>query len=282
MTITNKHGLSRYIPLPIQREVRQRSGFGCVVCGCAIYEYEHVDPPFAEATEHDPSKITLLCGSCHSRVTRKLLSKETVKKAMVKPKCFETGFSFGPFDIGDEYVEVFLAATKWINPLAVLEINGIPLFNVEPPEEKGQPFRISALFFDRNNLEVFKIVQNEWQGQADNWDIEVQASTITVRCAPKDIILKLRAEPPHRIFVERLEMYYQHSKIVVEENKHLLIISPDNSVISWQGGNFCGIECEAGISITDNGIAFAKGCKSIGGYEINDNEHSFTNTIRFG
>ena len=76
-------------------------------------------------------------------------------------------------------------------------------------------------------------------------------------------------------------MYYQHSKIVIKKNKHLLIISPDNSVISWHGGNFCGIECEAGISITNNRIAFAKRCKSIGGYEIDGDEHSFTNKIRF-
>ena len=201
---------------------------------------------------------------------------------MKQPKCLQSGFSFGPFDLGDEYVEVFLAATKWINPSAVLEVNGTSLFNVDPPESKGGPFRISATFFDRNSTEIFRIIQNEWQGSTENWDIELQGATITIRCALRDIILKLRSEPPHRIFVERLEMYYQHSKIIIEENKHLLIISPDNSVISWQGGNFCGIECEAGISITDNGIGFAKGCKKIGGYEISGNDHRFTNTIKLG
>lgn len=278
----NRHGLSRDIPAPVQRDIRQRCGFGCVICGCAIYEYEHVDPPFSDAEEHDPSKMTLLCGSCHSRVTRGILSKTSVKKAMIQPKCLQTGFSFGPFDISGDRVEVFLAATRWINPKAVIEINGVPLFNVEPPEVQGGPFRISATFYDRNGAEIFKIDRNEWQGNIENWDIELKGAVITVRCAPRDIILKLRSEPPYRIFVERLEMFYEQSKVIIEGNNRLLIISPDSSVIQWSGGNFSGTECKAGISITNNGIGFANGCQSIGGYELCNGEYRDTNTIRFG
>jgi hypothetical protein len=29
---TNRHGLSRTIPDPVMRQIRQESGFGCVVC----------------------------------------------------------------------------------------------------------------------------------------------------------------------------------------------------------------------------------------------------------
>lgn len=33
----NKQGISRDIPDPIKRDVRQRCGFGCVICGkCCI------------------------------------------------------------------------------------------------------------------------------------------------------------------------------------------------------------------------------------------------------
>lgn len=49
----NKHGLSRTIPEPVKREVRQACGFGCVFCGHALVEYEHVDPLFADARLHD-------------------------------------------------------------------------------------------------------------------------------------------------------------------------------------------------------------------------------------
>ena len=57
----NKFELSRTIPEPIKRQIRQDSGFGCVICGLGIIQYEHVDPEFHLAKIHDPSKMTLLC-----------------------------------------------------------------------------------------------------------------------------------------------------------------------------------------------------------------------------
>ena len=77
----NRHGLARSIPDRIKREVRKRSKFGCVLCRCAFYEYEHIDPPFEHATSHDPSKICCLCSSCHSAVTRGQRSKQSVAAA---------------------------------------------------------------------------------------------------------------------------------------------------------------------------------------------------------
>ncbi|GAH43227.1 unnamed protein product, partial [marine sediment metagenome] len=55
MSSTNQYGLSRYIPLEIKRAVRQKCGFGCVVCGSTIYQYHHFDPPFNEAKQHNPN-----------------------------------------------------------------------------------------------------------------------------------------------------------------------------------------------------------------------------------
>ncbi len=71
----NKHGLSRYIPQHIKRELRQRSRFGCVICRRGFYQYEHIDPPFEDAKTHVPDRMCCLCGSCHDAVTRGQLSK---------------------------------------------------------------------------------------------------------------------------------------------------------------------------------------------------------------
>ena len=79
MSEVNKYGLSRYIPSDVRREVRQRSKFGCVICRRGFYQYEHIDPPFDDATEHNPSHICCLCGSCHDSVTRGHISKEAIK-----------------------------------------------------------------------------------------------------------------------------------------------------------------------------------------------------------
>src|SRR5574337_274292 len=91
MAEVNKFGLSRDIPDLIKREVRQKCGFGCVVCGSAVYQYEHLEPLFPDAKNHDPNGIVLLCGGCHDRVTRGMLSKETIKLKANNPKCLEEG-----------------------------------------------------------------------------------------------------------------------------------------------------------------------------------------------
>src|SRR5689334_6226345 len=81
MAKPNKHGLSRDIPKRIKREVRRRSRFGCVLCRSGIYDYEHIDPEFADARKHDPDKICCLCPSCHALVTRGQRSKAMVAQA---------------------------------------------------------------------------------------------------------------------------------------------------------------------------------------------------------
>ncbi len=56
----NKHGLGRDIPRAVKTEIRERCGFGCVMCGQIPYDYDHLATPFIEATEHDPDDIVLL------------------------------------------------------------------------------------------------------------------------------------------------------------------------------------------------------------------------------
>lgn len=100
MASLNKHGLSRVIPEGVKRKVRKDAGFGCVICGTAICEYEHVDPEWVNAVTHNPKFMTLLCGSCHSKKTRGIIGVDTVKLAMKNPKCKERGYSNDWFDFG--------------------------------------------------------------------------------------------------------------------------------------------------------------------------------------
>ena len=87
----NKHGLSRTIPEPVKREVRQRCGFGCVVCGSAIVQYHHFNPLFEEAQVHFADGINLLCGKCHDKVTRGMIGDRQVREADAYPFCKHAG-----------------------------------------------------------------------------------------------------------------------------------------------------------------------------------------------
>jgi hypothetical protein len=151
----NKHGLSRTIPEEVKRQIRINSGFGCVICGMGIIEYEHVEPEYNEAKTHDPSKMTLLCAGCHGNVTRGLWSKEKVKRAMANPKALSQGFSNGFYDIGYEHPQVHFAGSKFVNSQIPIMIGGIPIIQINPPTEENGYFLLSAIFNDKR-YEYFK------------------------------------------------------------------------------------------------------------------------------
>lgn len=207
MAITNVYGLSRDIPEPIKREIRQRSGFGCVVCGCSIVDYEHVAPEFARARIHDPSKMTLLCPMCHAKVTRNLLSKARVRTAMENPRCRVLGFSFAELDPANTHPYVVFGGMNLRNCHIPVQVRGFPLFQVEPPEADGGPYRLSASFFDQQGGPSLLIRRNEWRTSSAQWDVEVKGGRITIRSAPRTISLQIAFVPAEGIVIERVDMH---------------------------------------------------------------------------
>lgn len=287
----NKYGLSRNIPNPVKREIRQRCGFGCVICGSAIYQYEHVDPTFEEAQEHDPDKMALLCGTHHDYVTKEIWSKGRIKDALKSPKCLEDGFSFGAFDIGSNSPTVILGTITWKETPVIIEAMGEPLLRVEAPEEAGGPFRLSGRFYDSQEQEIFTMEQNEWFGPVANWDIEIVGQRITIRRAPGEFALQIRTDPPNKLIIERIDMFFKGLRIKAQDNGLLEIISPigpksysfapshtksiiqsldnlsDNVKNAWiaryETGKLTGIiweKCDAGIALQENGeVVIGKG-----------------------
>lgn len=80
----NKHGLSRHIPSAVKAEVRKRCGFGCIVCGCPIYEYAHIEP-FSEVDSHEADNIALLCRTHHGYETVGLTIFEDYSEFLENP-----------------------------------------------------------------------------------------------------------------------------------------------------------------------------------------------------
>lgn len=202
----NKHGLSRAIPSEVKRAIRQYCGFGCVICGSGIIHYEHVKPEFHDAIEHIPEKMALLCPQCHAKVTTGFWSKTKVLNAMKLPICKTQGFSREVFDIGHGHPALQFGGTLLRNCPIPIQVGEIPLFKIAPAEADGAPFRLSGFFCDSKGDLTLKIVENEWQASSNNWDVEVSGSAITIRETKGNIHLKLIAEPPNKIIVDRLNM----------------------------------------------------------------------------
>lgn len=256
----NRFGLGRDIPSSIKREVRRRDGFGCVICGKAIYDYEHIDPEFSQASAHLADGIVLLCISCHGKKTRGFLSKATILKAKNNPKCRQQGFSFEEFDVGTDFPEIALGALNARNVTTLIEINGDSIFSIRPPLFENLPFRISAHLTNPDGTTVLKIEDNEWQSPIENWDVETGGGRIVIRRGPGDIILALRCEPPNRLVIERINMAYQGTIIRGREHDNVTITSPSGTKIALQSVSIDGFE--VGIRITSSGIALGCGGRS--------------------
>lgn len=56
-----------------------------MICGCPIFDYEHIEPEWKDSKSHDPTKMTILCGNCQDKVTRKQWSKQKVWMHMIHP-----------------------------------------------------------------------------------------------------------------------------------------------------------------------------------------------------
>lgn len=223
-TEINKHGLSRYIPADVRREVRQRSKFGCVICRRGFYQYEHIDPPFDDAMVHNPDHICCLCGACHDSVTRGHLSKDAVKTAYRTVQdlpLVKVGPPIGPLDFHDGNAELLIGGLLYSPAVqTVLRYHGSDIIRVLPGERDGEPGRISAIFTDDGGTEVLRLEENEWVGSLNTWDIEIVGRRITARREQGSITLQLRLDPPGRIVVERLDMRIRDSHVLVTEQTY--------------------------------------------------------------
>jgi hypothetical protein len=245
----NKNGLGRDIPSAVKRQVRQRCGFGCVVCGSAFYQYDHLGIEFKDAVEHDPDQLVLLCGGCHDRKTRGALSTATLQRHAKNPRCKQDEFSWGPIDIGEQHPEVVLGNVRAIRVGSLLTIDGEDVFSVVRSREPGSPFSVYASLYDKEGRQTLKIVNNEFQTATSNWDAELVGSRISIRSNHGEFDVVMRFEPPSAIVIERLDMAYRDVVIRCREGENTTI-ERGGAVFSTIGLELIGSQ----VAILLNGV----------------------------
>jgi len=231
----NRFGLNRNIPAEIKRQVRQQSKFGCVVCRCAFYQYEHIDPEFHDAHSHDPDNICLLCGHCHDKVSRGALSKETVRNAY-KRVMHDDGVRrpFDEFDLAHDRISVRLGSSVFEDALALVVLNGTVVLAIEPPEHSSTFPALTGVFCDVSGNELMRIERNEWIGPSMAWDMEIVGREITVRTDSKTIALRIKIDPPSAIEILELNMRIGNCHLVLRED--LLLVGRLSADIEYYVG----------------------------------------------
>lgn len=242
----NAYGLPRTIPADVKRKVRQACGFGCVICGLGIVQYEHVDPEYHMAKKHDPEKIVLLCPQCHARVTTKKWSKARVKLAMKSPKCKQIGYTNDFFDFCEGHPHLKFGGLKMVDCNIPIEVQGYPLFSIEPPEIEGEPFRLSGHFTDTNGDISLVIKDNEWMASTDSWDVEIVGGRITIREGAGRVHLILKSDPPYGLIVEKVDMLLGGYQFLANGDD-LEIHMPDGGSINLS--SCVASRCRVGLSL---------------------------------
>lgn len=236
MSQTNKHGISRHIPSNVKLLVRQQCGFGCVVCGSPIYDYEHWNPEFSELISgHDPSGITLCCPNCHRRKGG-TLSMEDYIKAIKNPKAvidaqFKTNWSVS------ENPTINVGTVEFVGGTRILVIDGETIIGVDTPEEDGAPPQLIAKFTNKSGDDIFKIDHNQCIGYSSAWDIESTKINTggwrwVIRQGPRNILLHLEIIPPNFINIRKLKISSGHLKIHANDQGLQVSDMEDNSRVN--------------------------------------------------
>jgi hypothetical protein len=232
----NRHGLTRYIPSPIKWEIRVRSKFGCVICRAGIYDYEHIDPEYSDATAHDPDSICCLCTACHAKVTRGHYSKDFVRRKYKEVEAADPANLLPPFDYLDFHdgkAELKVGGISYGRGInSIVKYHGKDVFSITPSSDEGVA-GINAVFLDEDGLETLRIIDNVWHGALTAWDTEVVGPRVMVRRRAGAFSLVLRLEPPGKIVIEKLDMRIADAHILASEHSHALGRYISDGSINW-------------------------------------------------
>lgn len=217
--MVNKYGLPRHIPEEVALEIRRRSKFGCVVCRCAIYQYEHIDPEYAEAKAHDPDRICLLCGGCHDRVTRGRLSKRTVVARYAEiQRSNDVKRPFEELDLCTQNIRVGMGTAMFEYAERLIRVNGRDLLTVTPPANGSAFPTVNGVFCDREGRQSLQITDNVCEGPTDAWDIRVVGRQVTIKSGEDRTALVLDVDPPDTVTIAQLDMYLDNCHVICNDD----------------------------------------------------------------
>jgi trigger factor len=189
--------VGRDIPEPIKREVRQKCGFGCVICGKPIWQYDHIEE-FADVQEHKLDNIVLLCPDHHADKTSGRLSKEVIRRFAAAPANVgkdETA-PYRPLMLAQSpQVEIGSNVWEWqCDPTQDGEVILLMIANVRIVGlalENGF-LLLNVLFKDHSGNVILEIDRGEMKVSTGVWDYRFEGRLLTINSAARHISLQMQ------------------------------------------------------------------------------------------
>lgn len=208
----------RNIPEPIKRQIRQRCGFGCVICGLPLYEYEHVQE-WSVVKRHNPDDMTLLCPTHHAEKTRGLLPVSDVVAANANPHNLRLGISEAfPLRYSGDSCLVNMGSNRLAHDftrdavIPLLTIRGCPVIRVR--KQDGQ-LLLSLRIFDKQGNLLLDVNDNELIFSVDSWDVELVGKRLTIRGGRGVILAQVEFHAPNAIVINRGVFSYDGFQVQV-------------------------------------------------------------------
>jgi len=235
----NDHGLVRDIPEGVKRDVRQACCNGCVICGKLPYTYEHFDPPFENATSHDPTGMALLCANHQLDRSAGRLSVDAVRLARANPFNKGEGAVWNPH-FTEEKMTLNLFGNVIEGPCVGFAINNQVVFGMKAPETKGGAWLLTGSFSDSSGTETLRFADNEVIANTGVWDLTFEGKYLTVKSGPRSVVAKVGFFPEqNRIELSHLDMRLANGHFLKGTPKGISINGPQlDLVINGISGSY--------------------------------------------
>lgn len=167
------------IPASLKHAVRQRCGFGCVVCGLPLYHYEHmVEYHIVEV--HELDNLTLLCDRHHREKTSGLLPAQRVREANGNPYNLRSGQSTPHvlhYSGSGCEARIGGLSHEWPvlpdgQPTVALLVEDVPIVAFMRQDEQ---LLLTVQLFGEQNEHVVQVIDNELVYSIEPWDIELKS-----------------------------------------------------------------------------------------------------------
>lgn len=246
---TNKYGLKRHIPEKSKLEIRQRDGFGCIMCGLAITEYAHIEPAFKNSKKHNLNNIALLCPICHKKFDRGFIPIKYLKEAMKSPKCKQQGYSREILYYSNNS-KIILLNNEFLLTQIPLQVNNKPIIYINP-RKNCEPNKLNTIFFDSSGKQTLRIINNEWFASTNNWDMRCEGGKVIIQSSPTEINLILDFKTSlNNIIIEELFMNVFGN--IIQSNKNFLMINKNNFANNKVSGHKIGFQIGKSLTCNDN------------------------------
>jgi hypothetical protein len=265
----------------LEREVRKKCGYACVMCGCPIYDYDHIDD-WADVKEHTLENLTLLCTLHHRLKNKGVLSREVVRRRTENIQHRPSG---GLPDINFTTCQLVLGnntISGW--PTVGLLVYERDYFYIDYDESLNQVV-IDAEFFDNNGGTLFRIENNIYTHthSADLWDVETRGNSIIIREGFRKRLLIITIDGINNSITIQGKLFYSDDKYVeltkdgvrLGNDKGEFIIVSENTILGCDVGliisdwrEFRPHPCGVSIGERSRNIHFSKGWYVRTGYGI--------------